>query len=73
MQQTYIRFQAKKAVMRNLETQVGQIANMIAERNQGKLPSNTKKNPREHVKAIHLRSVKKLSKREKQQEKVKDE
>ena len=40
----------------NLEVQMGQLANSIATRNQGALPSNTEKNPKEQVKAITLRS-----------------
>ena len=40
----------------NLEVQMGQLANSIAVRNQGVLPSNTEKNPKEQVKAITLRS-----------------
>ena len=40
----------------NLEVQMGQLANSLATRNQGALPSNTKKNPKEHIKAITLKS-----------------
>ena len=40
----------------NLEVQMGQLANSLAIRNQGALPSNTEKNPKEQVKAITLRS-----------------
>ena len=40
----------------NLEVQMGQLANSLATRNQGALPSNTEKNPKEQVKAITLRS-----------------
>ncbi|XP_052185205.1 uncharacterized protein LOC127796840 [Diospyros lotus] len=49
-----------EARMQSLETQIGQLAQAISERPQGDLPSNTKKNPREHVKAITLRSGKEL-------------
>ena len=35
---------------------MGQLANSFATRNQGALPSNTEKNPKEQVKAITLRS-----------------
>ena len=42
--------------LHNLENQVGQIAKSLLERPQGSLPSNTETNPREHVKAITLRS-----------------
>ena len=40
----------------NLEVQMGQLANSLAIRNQGALPSNTEKNPKEQVKAITLGS-----------------
>ena len=40
----------------NLEVQMGQLANSLTTRNQGALPSNTEKNPKEQVKAITLRS-----------------
>ena len=40
----------------NLEVQMGQLANSLAIRNQGALPSNTEKNPKEQVKTITLRS-----------------
>ncbi|XP_071906131.1 uncharacterized protein [Coffea arabica] len=45
---------------RNLEVQIGQIANSINNRNQGELSSKTKVNPKEYVKAITLRSDKQL-------------
>ncbi|XP_071939080.1 uncharacterized protein [Coffea arabica] len=45
---------------RNVEVQLGQIANAINNRNQGDLPSKTEVNPREHVKAITFRSGKEL-------------
>ncbi|XP_071917208.1 uncharacterized protein [Coffea arabica] len=41
---------------RNVEIQLGQIANVVNNRNQGDLPSKTEVNPREHVKVITLRS-----------------
>ena len=40
----------------NLEVQMGQLANSLAIRNQGALPSNIEKKPKEQVKAITLRS-----------------
>ncbi|XP_052209230.1 uncharacterized protein LOC127812747 [Diospyros lotus] len=45
---------------RNLEVQLGQISNAINLTDQGKLPSKTKVNPREEVKAVKLRSGKQL-------------
>ena len=40
----------------NLEVQVGQLMNSLSTRNQETLPSNTENNPKEHIKAITLRS-----------------
>ena len=36
--------------------QIGQLSSMLTERTAGTLPSNTVTNPKEHVKAISLRS-----------------
>ena len=48
--------QTNQASIHNLETQVGQLAKAVAERSQGKLPSNTEVNPKEGAMAITLRS-----------------
>ena len=53
-------FKNQEASIRNIETQLGQISQQQVERPQGTLPSNIAKNPREQVKAITLRSGKKL-------------
>ena len=45
---------------RNVEVQIGQIANSIKNQNQGELPSKTEMSPKEHVKTITLRSDKQL-------------
>ena len=45
---------------RNIEIQIGQIANLINNRNQEKLLSKMEVNPRERVKAITLHSGKQL-------------
>jgi len=50
------KFSNQEASIRNLEAQIGQLANLMADRAQGSLPSNTEKNPREHAKSIMLRS-----------------
>ncbi|XP_062113074.1 uncharacterized protein LOC133824222 [Humulus lupulus] len=47
-----------RSSIRNLETQVGQLANMLNNRQQGNFPSNTEINPKEQVQAITLRSGK---------------
>ncbi|XP_010275709.1 PREDICTED: uncharacterized protein LOC104610674 [Nelumbo nucifera] len=59
------RFQNQEASIKNLETQLGQLAQMISVRVQGVLPSNTEANPREQVQAITLRNCKELKEVEK--------
>ena len=53
------------AHLRKLEVQMGQMANLLTERQQGSLPSNSEINPRgegkEHIKAITLRSGRELA------------
>ncbi|XP_055960526.1 uncharacterized protein LOC126667263 [Mercurialis annua] len=48
--------QSSQASIHKLELQLGQLARTVAEREQGKLPSNTENNPREVVMSISLRS-----------------
>ncbi|XP_055961481.1 uncharacterized protein LOC130015412 [Mercurialis annua] len=48
--------QSSQASIHKLELQLGQLARTVAEREQGKLPSNTENNPREVVMAISLGS-----------------
>ena len=50
------------AAIHNLEVQMSQISSLLSNRPQGSLPSNTELNPKEHVKAIMLRSEKVLAK-----------
>ncbi|KAJ6676967.1 hypothetical protein OIU85_010176 [Salix viminalis] len=52
--------QNQAALIRNLEVQVAQLANMLMGRQQGNLPSTTKINPKEQCKAITLRSGKEM-------------
>ena len=59
-----------EASIRNLENQVGQLANNLSRRPQGGLPSNTDKNPREEVNAVTLRSGKELEEVEEEPRKV---
>ena len=47
---------------RNLDMQIGQLAEAINSRSQGSLPSKIEVNPKEHCKAIKLRSGKHLGK-----------
>ncbi|XP_062093593.1 uncharacterized protein LOC133799609 [Humulus lupulus] len=49
-----------RSSIRNLETQVGQLANMLNNRAHGNLPCNTEVNPKEQVQAITLRSGKQI-------------
>ena len=46
------RFQHQDASIRNLETQMGQLAKIVSERVQGTLPGNTEPNPRKQVSAV---------------------
>ena len=55
-----------EASLRNLEIQVGQIANQLFERPYGNLPSNTEKNLREEVNAITLRNGRKIKEAKKE-------
>ncbi|XP_075640377.1 uncharacterized protein LOC142612142 [Castanea sativa] len=56
MNKTDVAIQNNSASIRNLEVQIGQLSSMLTERTAGTLPSNTVTNPKEHVKAISLRS-----------------
>src|SRR5262249_22798097 len=51
------RFQNQDASIKNLETQVGQLAKLMSEKAQGTLPSNTEPNPRGQVNAVFLGSI----------------
>ncbi|KAL5545217.1 hypothetical protein UlMin_009001 [Ulmus minor] len=57
---TQANFRNQGASIRNLEYQVGEISKLLTERSQGAFPSNTERNPREHAKAITLRSEREL-------------
>ena len=48
--------QNNSASIHNLKVQIGQLSSMLTERTAGTLPSNTVTNPKEHAKAISLRS-----------------
>ncbi|OIT30465.1 hypothetical protein A4A49_55540, partial [Nicotiana attenuata] len=52
--------QSQHSSIKNLEIQVSQLATLMSGQIQGALPSNTEKNPKEHLKAISLRSGKSL-------------
>ncbi|KAH9744682.1 hypothetical protein KPL70_003808 [Citrus sinensis] len=66
-------FHNQVASIRNLEVQVGQIANLLSSRQQGSLPSNTEMNPREQVNATVRRSGKQLDEPRKEAKKVDEE
>ena len=59
-QDNQVMFRNHAFSIHNLEMQMGQLANSLSITNQRTLPSNTKKNPKEYVKAITLRSGTKL-------------
>ena len=69
MQHQATQLNNQAAQMRSLEAQMGQMANLLTERQPGSLPSNSEVNPRrdgnEHVKAVTLRSGKDLENKEK--------
>ena len=69
MQQQTTQLNNQAAQLRSLEAQMGQMANLLTERQPGSLPSNSEVNPRrdgnEHVKAVTLRSGKDLETKEK--------
>ena len=56
----------QEASICNLEHQIGQLANVIFERQLGNLLGNTKTNPKEHMNTVSLKSGKKLGIEEKQ-------
>ena len=56
IQKTDVAIQNNSTTIRNLEVQIGQLSSMLTERTVGTLPSNIVTNPKEHVKAISLRS-----------------
>ena len=64
MQQEATQLNNQAAQLRNLEVQMGQMAILLTERQQGLLPSNSEVDPRgewkEYCKAITLRSGKEL-------------
>ncbi|KAL5555381.1 hypothetical protein UlMin_037617 [Ulmus minor] len=60
IEETRANFRNQGASIHNLEHQVGKISKLLAARSQGVLPSDTDTNPKEHVKAISLRSEKEL-------------
>ena len=69
MQQQATQLNNQAAQLRSLEAQMGQMANLLTERQPGSFPSNSEVNPRrdgnEHVKAVTLRSGKDLETKEK--------
>ncbi|XP_073121502.1 uncharacterized protein [Henckelia pumila] len=59
------------AMMKSMETQIGQLANALKDQNRGQFPRNTKVNPKEQWKAVELRSGKKLEVEERSDEQKK--
>nr|XP_016438553.1 PREDICTED: uncharacterized protein LOC107764492 [Nicotiana tabacum] len=54
-------FENYSTAIRNLERQMGQIANLLSERTPGTLPSDTENNPKKTIKVVSLRSGKALT------------
>ncbi|XP_070002793.1 uncharacterized protein LOC142165902 [Nicotiana tabacum] len=52
--------ESQSSAIKNLEIQMSQLATLMSEQIKGVLPSNIEKNPKEHLKAISLRSGKTL-------------
>nr|XP_016491150.1 PREDICTED: uncharacterized protein LOC107810833 [Nicotiana tabacum] len=50
------KMKSQNSALKNLEIQLSQLATLVSEKIQGPLPNNTEKNPKEHLKAIVLRS-----------------
>src|SRR3954464_3993421 len=49
MQENDARLKNQEASIKNIEMQIGQLTNLLTARAPGALPSDTEKNPREHV------------------------
>ncbi|KAL5574885.1 hypothetical protein UlMin_016584 [Ulmus minor] len=64
-------FRNQEAINRDIQNQLGQLSKQIAERSQGSLPSDTI-NPKEHAKAITLRSGKELEWQRKSEKKMEE-
>ncbi|KAL5577484.1 hypothetical protein UlMin_019183 [Ulmus minor] len=64
-------FRNQEAINRDIQNQLGQLSKQIAERSQGSLPSDTI-NPKEHAKAITLRSGKEVEKQRKPEKKMEE-
>ncbi|KAL5542568.1 hypothetical protein UlMin_010278 [Ulmus minor] len=64
-------FRNQEAINRDIQNQLGQLSKQIAERSQGSLPSDTI-NPKEHAKAITLRSGKEVEKPRKPEKKMEE-
>ena len=60
------------ATMKSLEVQVGQLATELKNQKKGKCPSDTKQNPRDHCKAITLRSGKEVESSRQKEKKGKE-
>lgn len=71
MEEIKSRLKNQEASIQNLATQIGQLAEIFTKRDQGGLPSNTERNPRD-VKAIVLRDGKELPDPHKKEEKFEE-
>ncbi|KAL5574401.1 hypothetical protein UlMin_023998 [Ulmus minor] len=71
IEETRANFRNQEAINRDIQNQLGQLSKQIAERSQGSLPSDTI-NPKEHAKAITLRSGKEVEKPRKPEKKMEE-
>ncbi|KAL5564485.1 hypothetical protein UlMin_027649 [Ulmus minor] len=71
IEETRANFRNQEAINRDIQNQLGQLSKQIAERSQGSLPSDTI-NPKEHAKAITLRSGKEVVKPRKPEKKMEE-
>ncbi|XP_070007544.1 uncharacterized protein [Nicotiana sylvestris] len=51
------KMESQNSALKNLEIHLSQLATLVSEKIQGPLPSNTERNPKEHLNVIALRSV----------------
>src|SRR5436189_5790273 len=56
MQENDARLKNQEASIKNIETQIGQLTNLLTARALGAFPSDTEKNPHKQANAVTLRS-----------------
>ena len=61
MQVTMSNYKSTKSALKNLETQVGQLAKQLAEKSSNNFKANTEKNPKEECNAVMTRNMKRVA------------